>query len=180
MCLGVTFNPELLVEVLQGVAQGGVGDLDEALQGPVQIEDEEDRDGDRARTHEQHYENGGIRRSEQPEANEEEGQPEDQDEEEGERELVLLLFNQQPASLTQVAHDLLGLGEGLALGVVLRREFAQLALNELHAIGALESGQRRHASFLCGPDRFDAAREGALQLVAGGFRLRSVAGQGAV
>ena len=166
--------------MLQGVPQGGVGDLDEALQGPVQLEDEEDSDGDRTRAHEQHREDGGIRRSEQPEADEEEGQPENQDEEERERELVLLLFNQQPAGLTQVVYDLLGLGEGLALGVVLRREFAQLPLNEFHAIGALEGGQRRHAGFLRGPDRFDAAREGALQLVAGGFRLRSVAGQDTV
>src|SRR5262245_50385985 len=110
---------ELLVEMLQGVPQGGVGDFDEALQGPVQIDDEEDSYGDRASTHEQNREDGGISRSEQTEADEEEGKPEHQDEEEWERELGLFLFNQQPATLTQVAHDLLGLVKGLAHGVVL-------------------------------------------------------------
>src|SRR5262245_3572264 len=42
LSIGNTFNPELLVEMLQGVPQGGVGDFDEALQGLVQLDDEED------------------------------------------------------------------------------------------------------------------------------------------
>ena len=61
-----------------------------------------------------------LRRSEQTEADEEKGEPENQDEKECERELVLLLFDQQPAALTQFADQLLDPGKGLALDVVLR------------------------------------------------------------
>ena len=56
--------------MLQGVPQGSVGDFDEALQGTIQLDDEEDRDGDRTRAHEQHREGGGMRRSGQTEADE--------------------------------------------------------------------------------------------------------------
>ena len=74
--------------MLQCIPQGGVGDLDEALQGLTQLADDKDSDGDRTRAHEQNREDGGIRRSERPEADEEEGSPENQDEEERKRELV--------------------------------------------------------------------------------------------
>lgn len=116
--------------MLQCVPQRGVRDSYETLQGSVQLEDKEDGRGDGTRAYKQDREGGGIGRRKQTEANEEKGKPENQDEEERERELILLLFNQQPADLTKIAHDLPGLGEDLALSVVLRREVPQLVLNE--------------------------------------------------
>ena len=98
------------------------------------------------------------------------GQPENQEEEERARKVRLRLLQQQPASLREVAHDLLRLGEDLALRVARGGNSAELVLDELHPIRALEGGQRRHAGLLRGPDRFDPGRDAAPQLLTAGSR----------
>src|SRR5262249_29473455 len=117
----------------------------------------------------------GIRRREEAEADEQEGQPKDQNEEKRPRKLGLRLFEQQPAALTELTNDPQRLGEELSLHVGPGDEFAQPVLDEFHAIRALEGGQRRHAGLLHGPDHLDASRDGAPELFAGGLGVRAVA-----
>src|SRR5262245_2837115 len=110
--------------MLYSIQERSAGDPDHAVQGPVQLEDEKDRGGDRARAHRQDREGGGIGWREKAKADEQEGQPEDEDEEERARELGVRFFQQEPPGLTEITHDLLGLGEDLALRLALRGELA--------------------------------------------------------
>jgi hypothetical protein len=79
---------KLLAEVLQGIPQRGAGHFDEALQGTVQFEDEEDGRGDRASAHGQDDERHGIPWGEQAETDEEQDEPKDQDQQKRKRKLV--------------------------------------------------------------------------------------------
>src|SRR5262245_7849490 len=63
---------------------------DQPLEGLIQVEDEQDRRGHRSRADKKNDGDGGVSRREQPQAQEEHGEPEDQDHEERRRNRAVL------------------------------------------------------------------------------------------
>jgi len=75
----------LLAKLSQGRTQRGAGDLKEAFERAVELEDQKDRTGNRQRADEENSDHGGVSRSEEPEAGKDNAQPEHQHDEEWNR-----------------------------------------------------------------------------------------------
>src|SRR5262252_9623372 len=114
----------------ESLAQRRARDLDEAVQGMVQLENQEDRPRHRAGADEEDNDDRHVPRGEEAETAEEHREPEDEQHYEGRGQRVLCLFDEHPARLPDVAHHLLRLGEDLPMRVVARGEGPEAVLHE--------------------------------------------------